>query len=156
MSPSGAVSTGRERYVTLPTPPRGVSDEPRHRLSPGRALTNLDGGAQAPKRRSRCGVRAQRPQEVDPTEVRPERLAEVELAVRALPEQEPGQPLLTGGADHQVGVGLTAGVQVLGDVLDVEHLGQLLDRGAPRRLLAAAASGRRRRSRAVRRSRPPR
>ena len=50
--------------------------------------------------------------------------------MRALPEQEAGQPLLARGADHQVGVGLALGVEVLGDVLDVEDLGQLLDRGA--------------------------
>ena len=71
-----------------------------------------------------------RPQEVDVPEVRPVGLAEVELRVRALPEQEAGQPLLAAGADDQVRVGLALGVEVLGDVLDVEHLGQLLDRGA--------------------------
>ena len=53
----------------------------------------------------------------------------------ALPEQEPGQPLLPGGADDQVRIGLAGGVEVLGDVLDVEQFGQFLDRGAPGRVL---------------------
>src|SRR5206468_3153060 len=71
------------------------------------------------------GVRAQRPQEVDVPEVGPERLAEVELAVRALPQQEATQPLLAAGADDEVGIGLPPGVQVLRDVLDVEELRDL-------------------------------
>ena len=50
--------------------------------------------------------------------------------MRALPEQEPAEPLLAGGADHQVGVGLALGVEVVGDVLDVEDLGELLEAGA--------------------------
>src|SRR5689334_676153 len=77
------------------------------------------------------GVGAQRPQEVDVAEVGPVGLAELELTVGALPQQEPPEPLLPGGADHQVGVGLALGVEVLGDVLDVEDLGELLDRGPP-------------------------
>src|SRR6188508_1223461 len=58
----------------------------------------------------------QRPEEVDLAEVRPVGLAEVELAVRALPEQETAEPLLPGGADDQVRVGLALGVEVLGDL----------------------------------------
>src|SRR6476620_1564164 len=81
------------------------------------------------------GVGTDGAQEVDPAEVRPVRLAEVELAVRALPEQEPAEPLLAGGADDQVGVGLALGIEVLGDVLDVEDLGELLDRRTPRGVL---------------------
>src|SRR6187431_2742899 len=73
----------------------------------------------------------QRPEEVDLAEVRPVGLAEVELAVRALPEQETAEPLLPGGADDQVRVGLALGVEVLGDVLDVDHLRELLDARAP-------------------------
>ena len=46
----------------------------------------------------------------------------------ALPQQEAGHPLFARGADHQVGVGLALGVEVLGDVLHVDHLGELLDR----------------------------
>src|SRR4051812_48714627 len=75
-------------------------------------------------------VGAQGPQEVDVPERGPVGVAEVELAVGALPEQESGQPLLAGGADQQVGVGLAAGVEVLGDVLDVEEGGDLLEAGA--------------------------
>src|SRR4029077_12749190 len=84
----------------------------------------------------------QRPQEVDLAEVGPVGLAEVELAVRALPEQEPAEPLLPGGADDEVRVGLALGVQVLGDVLDVDHLGELLDaRAATGVLLQERAHG---------------
>ena len=125
--------------------PRGRHAEPsaaRHRPRP----------RQPPKRRCARRTRAARAGSRLP-EVRPVGLAEVELRVRALPEQEAGQPLLAGGADHQVGVGLAPGVEVLGDVLDVEDA-----RRAPRswcrgRRAPAAASAPRRRSRAGRRSR---
>src|SRR5665811_462822 len=73
------------------------------------------------------GVGTQRPKEVDVSEVRPVGLAEVELTVGALPEQEATEPLLTRGSDHQVGVGLTPGVEMVGDMLDVKDLGKLLD-----------------------------
>src|SRR5688572_28109934 len=63
-------------------------------------------------------VRAHRAQEVDAAERRPERVAEVELRMDALPEQEAGEPLLPRGADDEVGVGLALGVEVLGDVVD--------------------------------------
>src|SRR3954447_4388347 len=76
------------------------------------------------------GVRADGAEEVHAAEVGPVGLAEVELRLRALPEQEAAEPLLPRGADHQVGVGLPAGVEVLGDVLDVDDPGQLLHRGA--------------------------
>src|SRR6185503_20436945 len=65
-------------------------------------------------------VGTQRPQEVDAAEVRPVGLTEVELAMGALPEQETTEPLLPRGADHQIGIGLTLGVEMVGDVLDVE------------------------------------
>jgi hypothetical protein len=45
------------------------------------------------------GVGPDRPEEVDVPEVGPERFAEVELAQRALPEQEAAQPLLTRRTD---------------------------------------------------------
>ena len=76
-------------------------------------------------------VVTQRPQEVHPAEIRAVGLAEVQLGVRGLPEQEAGKSLLPRGPDHQIGVGLPLGVKVLGNVLDVENLGQLFDRGAP-------------------------
>src|SRR5262245_1133804 len=75
-------------------------------------------------------VRADGAQEVDLAEVGPVGLAEVELALRRLPEQEPAEALLPGGTDHQVGVGLTLRVEVLGDVLDVDRLGHLLEAAA--------------------------
>ena len=77
------------------------------------------------------GVRAQRAEEVHPAERGPVGVAEVELGVGALPQQEAAQALLPRGPDHQVRVGLAGRVQVLGDVLDVEDLGQLLDGGPP-------------------------
>src|SRR4051812_17447110 len=76
------------------------------------------------------GVGADRAQEVDLAEVGPVGLAEVELALGALPQQEAAETLLTRGADHEVRVGLTLGVEVLGDVVDVEDLGELLEAGA--------------------------
>src|SRR6476620_6549477 len=75
-----------------------------------------------------AGIRPQGAQEVHVTEVRPVRLAEVELRRRALPEQEAPETLLAGRADDEVGVGLALGVEVLGDVLDREAGGDLLDR----------------------------
>ena len=47
--------------------------------------------------------------------------------MRALPEEEAAEPLLAGRADDEVGVGLPRGVEVLGDVLDVERLGELVE-----------------------------
>src|SRR5699024_916472 len=61
---------------------------------------------------------------------RPERLAEVELAVRALPHQKTAQALFAGGADDQVRVGLALGVQMLGDLLHGDRLAQFLQRPA--------------------------
>ena len=109
-----------------------VDDTPGHAVARRSSAGRLDvarGGSGAEAALA-LGVRPQRAQEVDAAEVGPVGLAEVELAVRALPEQEAAEPLLARGADHQVGVGLALGVEVLGDVLDVEDLGELLDRGA--------------------------
>ena len=75
-------------------------------------------------------VVADRAEEVDLAQIGSERLDEVELAVRALPEQEVAQALLPRGADHQVRVGLTAGVEVLADLLGREVRGELLERSA--------------------------
>ena len=62
-------------------------------------------------------VGAQSAQEVDPAELGPVDLAEVVLAVRGLPQQEAGQALLPRRSDDEVGVGLTAGVEMLADLL---------------------------------------
>ena len=40
--------------------------------------------------------------------------------MRRLPHEEPGQPLLPRRADHEVGIGLTARVEVLADLLGRE------------------------------------
>src|SRR5688572_31239584 len=73
---------------------------------------------------------ADRAQEVDFAQVRAERLDEVELRMRALPEQEVTQPLLARRPDHEVGIRLATGVQVLPDLLGSEALGQFLERPA--------------------------
>src|SRR5690606_11269312 len=90
----------------------------------------------APEAALALGVRAQRAQVVDPAEVGPVRLAEVELRVRALPEQEAPEPLLPGRADDELRVRLALGVQVLLDVLDVEVLREVLQSRARVGLLA--------------------
>src|SRR5690348_7403687 len=68
-------------------------------------------------------VRAYRAQEIDPAERRPQHVAEIEFAVRRLPDQETGQPLLAAGADDEVRVGHAAGVEVAFDVagLEIRH-----------------------------------
>src|SRR6478735_3072656 len=106
---------------------------------PGRhARTRGDGRVTSAIRRSAAeaalalGVRTDGAQEVDAPEVGPQGLAEVELRLRRLPQQEAAEALLAGRADHQVGVGLALGVEVLGDVLDVDDVGELLERGALR------------------------
>src|SRR5690625_739430 len=63
---------------------------------------------------------AQRPQEIHFTELRPERLTEVVLAVRRLPQQEPGQADLAAGADNEIRIGQPGRVQVLADLLCAE------------------------------------
>src|SRR5699024_11470854 len=75
-------------------------------------------------------VRAQCTEEVHPAESRPVGLAEIELRVHALPQHETGQTLLPRRADEQVGVGLAARVEMPGNVLDVQALRELLDRGS--------------------------
>ena len=66
-------------------------------------------------------------QEVDLADVRTEGLHEVELAVRALPQHEVAEALLTRGADDQVGVALPTRVEVLRDELLVDALGQVFE-----------------------------
>lgn len=60
---------------------------------PGQSGGSSEGGSGAEAALA-LGVAADRAEEVDVPEVRPERLAEVELAERALPEQEAAEPLL--------------------------------------------------------------
>src|SRR5207247_3782821 len=62
-------------------------------------------------------------QEVDLPERRPVNVAEVELAVRALPEQEPREPHLAARSNDQVGIGKVGRVEVPGESL----LGDALD-----------------------------
>src|SRR5918993_275770 len=78
---------------------------------------------------------AQRPEEVNLAEVGPVGLAEVELTVRALPQEEASEALFPRRADDEVRVRLTLRVEVLGDVLDIDDLGELLDARASRGVL---------------------
>jgi hypothetical protein len=55
--------------------------------------------------------------------------------MNGLPKQESADALLTGCADHQVGIRLAGRVEMLGDVLHVEDLRELLDRRAARGVL---------------------
>src|SRR4051812_34473799 len=69
-----------------------------------------------------AGVVAEGAQEVDLAESRPQGFAEVELAVRALPHQEPGQALLPGRSDHQVRIRLAARIQEAGNIVDGQRV----------------------------------
>src|SRR5690349_1016232 len=110
------------RWATTATPPAGMRG-PASRAGTSRQALTAE--AAVPR-----GVRAQRAEEVDPAERGPVGVAEVELGLGALPQQESAQALLSRGPDDQVRIGLAGRVQVLGDVLDIEDAGQLLDRGA--------------------------
>src|SRR6188768_1730277 len=96
----GLASRGRRSLSsTAETTPRTPLSSPTRdnvtRCSP-------EHGALSPEPALPCRVRTDGPQEVDPPEVRPVRLAEVELRVRALPEQESPQALLARRADHEL------------------------------------------------------
>src|SRR5581483_8030979 len=55
--------------------------------------------------------------------------------MRALPQHEAAEPLLARRTDHEIEVRLAAGVEMVGDVLDVENGRNLLERCTPRRVL---------------------
>ena len=85
-----AVCSSRVRPDTVERTTAGHRSARRRARHPSsRPRGDASWRAQPPKRRWRGGVRPQRAQEVDLAEVRPVGLAEVELRVRALPEQEP-------------------------------------------------------------------
>ncbi len=90
------------------------------------------------------GVGPHRAQEVDPPEVRPVGLTEVELRPGALPQQEAAESLLPRGADHQVGIGLALGVEVVGDVARRRGCWPAPRARCPSRRARRAATGRRR------------
>src|SRR5687767_6953478 len=62
-------------------------------------------------------VLAERGLERSPVEVRPERVAEDELGVSALPQQEVRDPLLAAGPDQEVGVVHLGRVQMVAELL---------------------------------------
>src|SRR5213078_4680088 len=86
-----------------------------------RRLLAVDWSPGLPPLRSEAAIalleRAHGAQEVDPPERRPVDVAEVELAVRALPEHEPREPHLATGPDDEIGVGQVGRVEVLGERL---------------------------------------
>src|SRR5262245_24971066 len=75
--------------------PVAVANPETRRRVPGFAYPQWSGTRSAAEAALAGGVGADRSQEVDPPEVRPQRLAEVELAVHALPEQEAAEALFT-------------------------------------------------------------
>src|SRR5699024_1760216 len=72
----------------------------------------------------------QRTEKIHPTECRPIRFGEPELRVCRLPQQKTRQPLFPGCADDEIRIGLTRGVQMLGNMIDIETCGELLNRGS--------------------------
>src|SRR4249919_445875 len=98
-----------------------VTNQARH------ARTRGEQGVSGTEAALALRIRADRPQEVDLAEVGPVGLAEVELALGALPQEEAAEALLPRRPDHQVRIGLALGVEVLGDVVDVDDLGELLE-----------------------------
>src|SRR5690606_13393777 len=75
-------------------------------------------------------VVADRAQEVDLAQVGAERLDEVELAVRALPQQEVAETLLARCADHEVRILLPARVEVRADELRRQRRGEVVEGSA--------------------------
>jgi hypothetical protein len=66
-----------------------------------------------------------RSEEVDLTKVWAERFNEIELAVCALPQHEVTETLLTGRSNDKVWIGLSLGIEALGDGLDGDALGEV-------------------------------
>src|SRR5580693_8258134 len=75
-------------------------------------------------------IGADRAQEVDFAEGRPEHVGEVELAVHALPQQKSGQADLAAGTNDQVGIRQAGGVEMLGDGFGGDAVGRLGKRRA--------------------------
>src|SRR5450759_5105564 len=101
------------------------------------------GGESAAETAGTLLVGADRPQEVDLAEGGPVNVAEVELAVDALPRQEAAEAHLAGGPDYQVGVRAARRVQMalhcvrseaVGQFRRADALGKELADGRPRRL----------------------
>ncbi len=90
---------------------------------PGRFRSGLSAEAAGPEL-----IGADRPEEVDLAEGRPVGLAEVVLAVDALPGQEAGQANLAGGPDDEIGVARALGVEMRRQVLGGQRVGQVLRR----------------------------
>ena len=58
----------------------------------------------------------------------------------ALPQEKSRQPLLARGANDEIRIWLPLGVEVLGDVLDVDELGELVKRRSLARMLLEESS----------------
>src|SRR5690606_4090805 len=113
---------------TPPAPPCRSARPPRSRDSRAPPRTSLRSprswSLSVPPMPTR--IIAQGAQEVCFAQIWPERFDEVDLAVCALPEHEIAQPLFARGPDHEIRVRLTASVQMLGDELGGEQLGELV------------------------------
>lgn len=70
---------------------------------------------------------AQCTQEVSAAEVRPEHFAEVQLGVHGLPQHKSAHALLSGGANDEVRIWLSLGVEVRGDVIKRDRFSDLGD-----------------------------
>ena len=62
-----------------------------------------------------------RAQQVGAIEIGPQRIGDIQLRISDLPQQEIADAHLAGGADQQVGVGRTGGVEPRRDGLFVDH-----------------------------------
>src|SRR3954453_6989074 len=113
--------SGPRRQLNTPRPEDRNPPEVARIVGPGKTAPSVAEPAVS------LGVRPQRAKEVEAAEVGPQRVTEVELRVRTLPEQEATKSLLARRADDEVRVGLAASVEVLGDVLDVEQRRHLLE-----------------------------
>jgi hypothetical protein len=65
-----------------------------------------------------------RPQKINLAKIWSQSFHEIELAVCRLPNHKVTQPLLSGGSDNQIQVGLTSGVKVGGDGLHTDVVSQ--------------------------------
>ena len=69
-------------------------------------------------------------------------LGEPHFRVGALPQQKPAQPLFARGADHQIGIRLAGGVEVLRDGFDGDGVDELLCGGTVGKFLAEQSAHR--------------
>jgi hypothetical protein len=103
---------------------RTAADRARSRIS-------RSGSSTAPEAPRAARVLEERVVERQRPEVGPQHVAEHELRVGTLPDEEVADPLLAAGPDQQVGVGHAGGVQGVRDGALVDRLGRDAARGQP-------------------------